>query len=191
MLFQFLLLPTRASLRAFSVASQALLKTISRVAGAEIVNDAVAFFQAFQGMEEGFHDRAAAVRALLADPTTAYVLVTSPREDAVKEAAYFAEKLGDSEIRPAGVVVNRVHPRFGPADLAPPPAVEGEGGEALAVLAQNLAELDEVADREERVVARLAAQVDRPALARIPLLDEDVHDLDGLAVVAKYMFGVG
>ncbi len=190
-IFRALLLPTRATFRMLGLATQAVLRTISKVAGAELVNDAVAFFQAFQGMEEGFHDRAAAVRALLADPTTAYVLVTSPREDAVKEAAYFAEKLGDSEIRPAGVVVNRVHPRFGPTDLAPPPGVEGERGEALAALAQNLAELDEVADREERVVARLAAQVDRPALARVPLLDEDVHDLDGLAVVAKYMFGVG
>ena len=118
-IFRALLLPTRASFRVLGLATQAVLRTISKVAGAEIVNDAVAFFQAFQGMEEGFHNRAAAVRALLADPTTAYVLVTSPREDAVREAAYFAEKLGDSEIRPAGVVVNRVHPRFGPTDLGP------------------------------------------------------------------------
>ena len=64
-LFQFLLLPTRASLRAFTMASQALLKTISRVAGAEIVNDAVAFFQAFAGMEEGFRVRAVHVRSFL------------------------------------------------------------------------------------------------------------------------------
>ena len=53
-LFQFLLMPTRAYLRAVSVATQALLRTISKVAGADIVHDAVAFFQAFEGMEEGF-----------------------------------------------------------------------------------------------------------------------------------------
>jgi anion-transporting ArsA/GET3 family ATPase len=77
-LFRALLVPTRAYLRALNVATRALLRTIARVAGAEIVQDAVAFFQAFQGMEEGFHNRAGAVRALLADPGTAYVLVTSP-----------------------------------------------------------------------------------------------------------------
>ena len=57
-LFQLLLMPTRAYLRAVSVATQALLRTISKVAGAEIVHDAVAFFQAFEGMEEGFRVRA-------------------------------------------------------------------------------------------------------------------------------------
>ena len=48
------------------VAAQALLRTISKVAGADIVHDAVAFFQAFEGMEEGFRTRAARVRELLA-----------------------------------------------------------------------------------------------------------------------------
>ena len=78
-LFRALMFPTRAYFRAVGVAAHALLRTISKVAGAEIVQDAVTFFQAFQGMEEGFRTRAAAVRALLSDPTTAYVVVTSPR----------------------------------------------------------------------------------------------------------------
>ncbi len=77
-LFQLLLMPTRAYLRAVSVATQALLRTISKVAGAEIVHDAVAFFQAFEGMEEGFRTRADHMRKLLARRTTAFVLVTSP-----------------------------------------------------------------------------------------------------------------
>ena len=56
-LFRALLLPTRMSLRAVGLATQALLRTISKVAGAEIVQDAVAFFQAFEGMEEGFRSQ--------------------------------------------------------------------------------------------------------------------------------------
>ncbi len=78
-LFRALLVPTRMSLRAVSVATQALLRTISKVAGAEIVQDAVGFFQAFEGMEDGFRTRASAVHELLIDPATAYVLVTSAR----------------------------------------------------------------------------------------------------------------
>ena len=129
-------MPTRAYLRALAVASQALLRTISKVAGAEIVQDAVAFFQAFQGMEEGFHDRAAAVRRLLADPSTAYVVVTSPRPDAVEEAAYFAGQAGRRPgSTPAALVVNRVHPRFGRRAARLPSVPPGSD---LAALVENL-----------------------------------------------------
>ena len=77
--FQALMKPTRAGLKFMGVAAQALLRTISRVAGADIVHDAVAFFQAFEGMEEGFRTRAHSVRELLAQADTAFVLVASPR----------------------------------------------------------------------------------------------------------------
>ena len=104
------------------MASQALLKTISRVAGAEIVNDAVAFFQAFAGMEEGFRLRAVHVRKLLADRSTAFVLVAAPRADTVVEAGWFADRLDDAGLQVDALVVNRVHPVFWPsADTLPLP----------------------------------------------------------------------
>src|SRR5580658_178046 len=144
-LFRALLLPTRMSLRAVGMATQALLRTISKVAGAEIVQDAVAFFQAFEGMEEGFRTRASAVHDLLADPATAYVLVTSARPDAVTEASFFAEKLAERDVAVAALVVNRIAPSFGdgggaePADSAP----------ELNFLEANLAALNALASREE------------------------------------------
>ena len=109
------------------VATQALLRTISKVAGAEIVQDAVGFFQAFEGMEEGFRTRAGAVRELLADPATAYVLVTSARPDAVAEASFFAEKLAERDVAPAALVVNRIHPHFGREGEPGSPAPVGNG----------------------------------------------------------------
>ena len=112
-LFRALLVPTRMSLRAVGVATQALLRTIAKVAGAEIVQDAVGFFQAFEGMEDGFRSRASAVHDLLADPATAYVLVTSARPDAVTEASFFAEKLAERDVAVAALVVNRIAPSFG------------------------------------------------------------------------------
>ncbi len=120
-LFRALLVPTRMSLRAVGVATQALLRTISKVAGAEIVQDAVGFFQAFEGMEDGFRSRASAVHDLLADPATAYVLVTSARPDAVTEASFFAEKLAERDVAVAALVVNRIAPSFGNGDGAEPP----------------------------------------------------------------------
>jgi anion-transporting ArsA/GET3 family ATPase len=192
-LFRALLLPTRVSLRAVGLATQALMRTLSKVAGAEIVQDAVAFFQAFEGMEEGFRTRAGSVRRLLADPSTAYVLVTSPRPDAVSEAGYFAEKLTERQISTAALIVNRVHPHFGPAEETVAPGVAaGAGGGAggpLAALEANMATLNDVARREEGSYAALAEQVAPAPVGLIPLFGQDVHDLGGLQRAADVLFG--
>jgi anion-transporting ArsA/GET3 family ATPase len=190
-LFRALLLPTRMSLKAVGVATQALLRTISKVAGAEIVQDAVGFFQAFEGMEEGFRTRAGAVRELLADPATAYVLVTSARPDALTEAGFFAEKLAERDVVPAALVVNRIHPYFGPRDESGSTAAPGSPDPApgaLAGLEANLAELNAIALREERAFGPLAAQVAPAALGKIPLFGHDVHDLVGLQRTADHLF---
>jgi anion-transporting ArsA/GET3 family ATPase len=182
-LFRALMVPTRVGLRAVGVATQALLKTIARVAGAEIVQDAVSFFQAFEGMEDGFRSRASAVHELLADPATAYVLVTSARPDAVAEAGFFADKLAERDVAVAALVVNRIAPAFG--DTAPTDGPVVAGMEALEA---NLAELNAVAAREEGAFAGLAAKVAPAPVGRIPLFGEDVHELGGLGRAADSLF---
>jgi anion-transporting ArsA/GET3 family ATPase len=188
-LFRLLMLPARTGIRAVNVATQAFLRTVGKVVGAEVVSDAVTFFQAFEGMEDGFRQRAARVLALLADPATAFVVVASPRRDAVREAEFFAEKLTEAGIAVQALVVNRMHPRFSPAPSvgvaeAPP---RGAAGTPLAPLLRNLAELSRMADDEEAHVASLAARLEAPAV-RVPELETDVHDLPGLARVAAYVF---
>jgi len=185
-LFRALLLPTRMSLRAIGVATQALLRTISKVAGAEIVQDAVSFFQAFEGMEEGFRTRAGAVRELLADHSTAYILVTSARPDAITEASFFAEKLAERDVHPAALVVNRIHPHFGPSNTSTPAASPVKG---LAALESNLVSLNALAEREEHSFAALAEQVAPAPVGRIPLFGHDVHELEGLQRAADHLFG--
>jgi anion-transporting ArsA/GET3 family ATPase len=180
-------MPTRAYLRAVSVATQALLRTISKVAGADIVEDAVAFFQAFEGMEEGFRQRAEHMRRLLARRTTAFLLVTSPRADTVDEAGWFADKLNESGLAVEGLVVNRVHPSFSHStSLALPQAPEGS---ALEALVENLRRYAALNEREESALAQLVLQVAPSPVARVPLLDIDVTDTAGLAMVADQMFG--
>ena len=176
--FRVLVLPTRAYLRAVGLATQAFLRTVSKVVGAEVVADAVAFFGAFEGMEEGFRRRAQAVAALLADPATAFVLVAAPRREAVDEAVHFAGRLAEAGLGVDAVVANRLHPRFDAP--APPPAPTGS---ALAALAANWSELSSLADAEEAHLRALAAAALAP-LTRVPLFVGDVHDLGGLAAVA-------
>jgi anion-transporting ArsA/GET3 family ATPase len=187
------MMPTRAYLRAVGFATQAFLRTVSRVVGSEVVGDAVAFFQAFEGMEQGFRDRAQRVLALLSDPSTAFVLVASPRRDAVDEALFFAEKLGASSISVEALVVNRLHPWFGGSRAAASAAADGAradslAGTALGPLFANLADFRHVAEREEAHFADLAARVAPAPVARVPFLAADVHDLDGLTSVGSYLF---
>jgi anion-transporting ArsA/GET3 family ATPase len=171
-------LTARTGIRAVNLATQAFLRTIGKVVGSEVVSDAVTFFQAFEGMEDGFRQRAQRVLDLLADPCTAFVLVTAPRRDAAREAEYFAEKLGEHGIDVDALVVNRMHPRFDPASGDVP---------ALASLYRNVDELRRLAAGEEAHVAALSERVGARAVC-VPELETDVHDLPGLARVAGYVF---
>ena len=112
-IFRMLMMPTRAYLKVASVAVQTFLRTVARVVGSEAIDDVVSFFRAFEGMEVGFRDRALAVEALLAAPETGFVLVTSPRRDAMEEAQFFARQLERTGKTIDALIVNRVHPSFG------------------------------------------------------------------------------
>ncbi len=194
--FQALMKPTRAGLKFMGVAAQALLRTISRVAGAEIVHDAVAFFQAFEGMEEGFRTRAARVRELLVDKDTAFILVASPRPDSVDEAVHFAGKLAESDMAVTALVVNRVQPRFADdaqlASLPPLPSPSPDGGPGTALeleqLIDNLRGYTDASDREEQIFADLVSKVSPAPVYKVPLLNTDVHDLAGLGTIADLLF---
>ena len=74
-LYRILMTPTRGLMKAANVAAQAFVRTLSKVVGAEVIDDAITFFTAFSGMEEGFKHRANTVFELLASPKTAFVLV--------------------------------------------------------------------------------------------------------------------
>ncbi|MHB1855134.1 MAG: ArsA family ATPase [Acidimicrobiales bacterium] len=183
-IFRLLVMPTRAYLRAVSVATQAFLRTVSKVVGAEVVDDAVAFFQAFEGMEAGFRERAARVEALLSDPGTSFVVVASARKDTVEEAAYFIDRLSTSGFETANLVVNRLHPRFGEPGTAARLRAAGRDDSLVA----NLAQLEAVGEREEGHFAELAEAVAPAPVTRIPFLADDVHDLGGLEKVAAHLF---
>jgi hypothetical protein len=150
-------------------------------------------------MEAGIRSRAKRVAELFAEPTTAFVLVVAPRQDAIDEGRFFAARLHESDIPVQALIINRLHPHFDaqPAATTPvaPHGISGwtrRGGsvQALINLNDNWAELRAVAEREENYVTALAAQVAPAPVARVPLLDGDIHDLDGVQTVADHLFGL-
>jgi anion-transporting ArsA/GET3 family ATPase len=188
-LYRLLIAPSRGLARAVNVAAQTFLRTVSKVVGAEVVGDAIEFFNAFDGMEEGFKQRAAAVVGLLSDERTAFVLVTSPRRDVVEEAAFFAGKLQEADIPVRALVVNRVHPHFTTARRE---VLEGRAGThagtPLGELYANLAEFTGVAATEDAHLTGLAGRVAPAPVVKVPFLPTDVHDLDGLDRIARHLF---
>ena len=189
-LFRVLMAPSRGLVRAVNVAAQTFLRTVSKVVGGDVIDDAIAFFQAFEGMEQGFRERAHRVTELLASPETAFVLVASPRRDTVEEAQFFADTLDAAGIEVQSLIVNRMHPVFEGAGL--PEAVAERArtleGTSIGGLYRNLAEFQLVGSREEEHLAGLAATVEPAPVVRVPFLRSDVHDLDGLAQIRSYVY---
>jgi anion-transporting ArsA/GET3 family ATPase len=180
-LFKLLMMPTRRGLKVLNVAAQPLLRTIGKVVGGSVLADAIAFFQAFEGMETGFRRRADEVMALLRAPTTRYLLVASPKLDTVDEARWFAQKLRDHHLEVAALVVNRCTPSF--------PAPAGRRRKADAALWANLDELNATAAAERTQLGPLLDSLDpAAAVAWIPLLPGDVHDLDTLRELEALLF---
>ena len=188
-LYRTLMAPTRGMMKAVNVAAQAFVRTLSKVVGGEVLDDALAFFSAFQGMEEGFRARANDVLELLTDPSTSYLLVASPKRDTVEEAQFFADRLAEAGVPVRALIVNRMHPKF--TDEAPEALrqrAEGLTGTELGDLYANLADFALVAAREEQHLEGLADSVAPAPVVRVPFLRSDVHDLAGLGELAGHLF---
>lgn len=196
-LYRMVTAPTRGLVKAVNFAAQGFLRSVGKVVGGEVVADAIAFFAAFEGMDEGFKDRAARVDRLLRADETAFVLVASPRRDAVEEASYFAERLTDNGIDVHALIVNRMHPAFagGPSvDAAVTVTMDearaaGEDGAALSAQLRCLAELRALSRAEADQLDELARRIQPAPVRRVPMLPFEVHDLDTLHAFADHLFG--
>jgi len=192
--FRILTTPGRAWMRALSLAAQTLLHTLSRVVGGDVIDDAIAFFRAFDGMEEGFRRRADATRALLRDPGSAFVLVSSPRAEPVAEALRFAARLSELSATVRLVIANRMHPdprspatdsllRALPrsSSAAETDGVETEDpSEGLERVKRAHRNLLRTVEDERTEAERLRRALGAPASVAIPLLPADVTDIVGL-----------
>jgi len=180
-LYKILVTPNGGLARVVNFAAQGFLRTVARIVSASVVDDAIEFFAAFDGMEEGFRGRAVAVHDLLIAEDTAFVLVTVPRNDTVDDAAAFIETLAEADISVDAIVVNRVHPSFGSDHL------DGLGNGPLAPFISVLHDSQTVAVGQDTVLATLTDELPAGAVVKIPFLDTDVHDLDGLASLAQWL----
>ena len=175
----------------FGMVTNALTKII----GAQVLHDMQTFVAAFDTLFGGFRQRAQRTFELLQAGGTAFLVVAAPEPDALREAAYFVERLRQERMPLAGLVVNR-------ASSAPAGDLSAERGDGRRrAAARALGE-------DARPDGRAAAAARRPGAASssarrgcapvrdqppdvptvvVPALPTDVHDLDGLRRVGELL----
>lgn len=186
-LFRVLVSQGSGSLRAVSMASQLLLRSIARVAGSEIIDDTIAFFRAFDGMEKGFHDRAKAVEVLLGAESTVYVLVATPRAAALSETTWLAERLLAEDHSIDALIMNRMTPVSARPLTASISAANDPAGTRWNRLLDNAAVLGDLARAEDGLLASASICTEVAEVRRIPTLSADIHDLQSLHQLSRHL----
>jgi len=171
------------------------------------------FFISFEGMYDGFKERAAAVYELLRDDATAFVLVNSPDDITIEEARFFHDKLVEYEMPFCGLIINRVHTDFAidadierVTDQSDPKALSRKIGNALGGKAEekkaisalvtgmtrNLEAFRELAEADADNIGRLTEHIDDDApVSIVPFFDTDIYNVEGLLRINDHVFDEG
>jgi anion-transporting ArsA/GET3 family ATPase len=187
---QMFMKPTGVAAKVVGRGSSMAFAVLKRITGLDLLSDLSEFFQAFSGMVDGFRERAKRVSELLADPAATFVVVCGPQGEPITEAVYFHRKLVEAQLPVGGVIVNKVHYE---ADEEAEGVMEADlngllDDELAERVAQNFADYQALAQRDARNVEHLQRELQPKAVIRIPYLDEDVHDLEALLKIDRYLF---
>ncbi|HEV8151320.1 MAG TPA: ArsA-related P-loop ATPase [Solirubrobacteraceae bacterium] len=187
------LAPTGLAARVVGRGTSVVFSVLKRLTGVDLLEDLGVFFRALGGLIDGFRERAEGVKRLLADAETTFLIVTSPEREPVEEAIFFSGKLAEAKMALGGLVVNRVH-AAGAADTRSADEVRAElqvslGDKLAAKVARTWAEERALAQRDAAAIEHLCEQTGQRDPVIVPQLDGDVHDVDGLVLVHRHLFG--
>jgi anion-transporting ArsA/GET3 family ATPase len=186
----------KAYLKVMTASVSMFARVFTRILGGDVLRDLSSFVSALESMFGGFRERADETYELLKTPGTAFVVVAAPEPDALREASYFVARLSSEHMPLAGLVVNRVHrteaPQLSAARAAATAdALADRGGGAAGRLAEAAlrvhAEMAAAAEHDGRMVRRFRAAHPTVAIASVPALSADVHDLTGLRTIGRLL----
>lgn len=174
----------RAFARVTNAAASMFLWAVRRLAGPQIVEDTIEFFRSLANIEPGLRSRAEEVSVLMRSDAATFVVVSSPRAEAIGEAEHLIGALRDGDFPFAGVVINLIHPMPVPLDALDRAALEDLGDGPLTDHVAWHDELLALATAEREELAVLADLAEDVTVVELPLLPVDVHDVDGLVGLA-------
>jgi anion-transporting ArsA/GET3 family ATPase len=175
-----------------NVAATTFLRIVKRIVGSDVLEDTAEFFGNLEGMYDGFKQRAREVAALLQSDVTSFVVVTSPAEESVTEATFFATRLNESGLPFGALVVNRVHPSWADAIESKPRQIarleqSDDTARLLAALLENEQDFSKVVSLEEKNLDALARKIPRHRWVRVPYLEREAVDIGGLAAIGDQL----
>jgi anion-transporting ArsA/GET3 family ATPase len=191
----------KLGLRAFNFTASPFLKIADRVLGSQVLEDLSALVLDFQQLYEGFKERADDVLRLLSSEGTGFVVVTTLEGPPLEEAGFFIDRLTDEQLPLSGVVANKVTPlEFADADpaavewvdiaqVARTAALEPQRARDALDEARNALETFAVLARRDRRNLEALRDRSRAPVAHVPLLTHDIHDVDGLRELGRYLLG--
>lgn len=195
-----LLAPAKGPAKVMGAGFSLVVSALTKIIGAQVLTDLKMFVTAFDTLFGGFRQRAQQTYALLQDRGTAFLVVAAPEPDALREAAYFVERLTGDRMPLAGLVVNRASPLPAgnlSADAAMAAAEKlrdgdsDSGDELTAGLLRLHADRVRIVERERTLRSRFATAHPGVATAVVPALAGDVHDLDGLRRIGQLLADQG
>jgi anion-transporting ArsA/GET3 family ATPase len=190
-LIRLLLAPARGPARLLSASMSIVTSAITKVLGGQVLRDVQTFVAAFDTLFGGFRNRADKTYRILKDPQTVFLVVASPESDALREAAFFVERLEEEGMPLGGLVLNRVTTSAAPG-ISAQGALAGaerlaESEPVTAALLRLHAERLSRVNREQTLHRRFAAAHPDVATVSVPALATDVHDLTSLREVSASM----
>ena len=97
-------------LKLSDLAARAVLSAFDRLTGLHLLSDVQSFVRSFEGMYQGFAERAERVKSILAGPECMVVVITTPEELRIEETGAFVRSVEAAGISIDALVVNRVAP---------------------------------------------------------------------------------
>ncbi len=190
-----LLAPARGPARLMTAGLGMVTNALTKVLGAQVLVDMQTFVAAFDTLFGGFRQRAEQTFRLLQDEQTAFLVIAAPEPDALREAAYFVERLTEDDMPLAGLVVNRAS--AAPiGELTAEEALAAAGrldrenpGSRTAGLLRLHADRCRVVEREQGLRERFVKAHPQVPTVVVPALATDVHDLEGLRRVGVLLGG--
>ena len=179
-----LLAPARGPLRLMSVGFHLVSSAMTKILGGQLLRDMETFITAFEALFGGFRQRAAQTHALLSSSHTTFLVVAMAQRDALREAAYFVDRLSEEQMPLAGLVINRVHTSQLEVSAERALAIAEDLEPATAVTEiealRRHADLERVIEQERLLLERFSST--RPGVPRtlVATLASDVTDLDAL-----------
>jgi anion-transporting ArsA/GET3 family ATPase len=188
-----LLAPARGPARMMTAGVGLITNAMTKILGAQVLRDMQTFVTAFDTLFGGFRQRAQKTFELLQADGTAFLVVAAPERDALREAAYFVERLSEDRMPLAGLVVNRASPApvgdlSADEAMAAAARLNKSGDSAVSAgLLRLHADRTRLVEREARLRERFAAAHPKVPTAVVPALAGDVHDLTGLRRVGELL----